>query len=140
MRNLRATRQLNYEDVDTSSMSSQVEETSSSDVGGTPLSTSKVVGTLLYHVEGTPLSTSQGVRTPLYHVEGTPLSTSQGVRTILCHVGGTQDGTQFTHNVFDAPRLVYRKPKYLIDIDNKILQEMPDKIPMRTCQRNANRI
>ncbi|WP_044908971.1 hypothetical protein, partial [[Clostridium] innocuum] len=77
----------------------------------------------------------------MYHVEGTPLSTSEGVGTTSSHVEGTQDGTQFTHNVFDAPRIIkYRKPKYLIDIDTNILQAMPDKIPKRTCQRNANRI
>lgn len=38
------------------------------------------------------------------------------------------------------PKILHRKPKYFIDIDENILQPMEDKIPKHTCRRYAHKI
>ena len=40
--------------------------------------------------------------------------------------------------IITPPRIHFRRPKYLIDIDTNILKSMPDKISKCTCQRKVN--
>lgn len=42
--------------------------------------------------------------------------------------------------ILTPPRIIRRKPKYIIDIDENILKPMPDKIYERTYWRMANRV
>lgn len=46
------------------------------------------------------------------------------------------------HNapMLTPPRIIRRKPKYLIDIDENILKPMPNKMNERTCRRMVKRI
>ena len=40
--------------------------------------------------------------------------------------------------IITPSRILFRRPKYLIDIDTNILKSMPNKISKFTCQRKVN--
>lgn len=150
MQNICAMRQMNLEVGGTSSTISEVQ--------GTLFIVCHVqsTSTITSPVEGTP-STTCGVESASTNtslIEDTPHTTSQveGKTSFTCKFQGTSsflslvEGTPSTPNVVDipnvdatlpfrTPRVLHRKPEYLIDIDVNILKPMADKISKRMCQR-----
>lgn len=129
MQKLRGTRDLNTIVGDTSFIARQHV--------GTPSTTSQVESTssLTCDEGGTPSfpPQPQGMSSIPSSIEGMPSSPS--------HLNIDEiPNVEMNLPNLTPPRILHRKPKYLIDIDENILQPMEGKIPKCTCRRYAHKI
>ena len=151
MRLLRSRRQLNCEATPSSNVGVISSTTPSSNVGvilsATPSSNVEVISSS--HVEETLIYRSDDIHTPSCHVESTTSTHQVGdIPSFTSYYRGTSSlvqGMQYTQPYIDVQnierieeiitpyRIYFRRPKYLIDIDTKILKLVPRKISKHTC-------